>query len=98
MLVIVGLFPGPALVLIDPAWSSHPVGRQFAAEIRFWVAGSLFIVSPVIVLANVMAGRFDRQWIAMRGRLAAISDRSFVIGAAVFAAAAALAAGVYVFA
>jgi len=98
MLVSLGVFPGPALLHVDPSWSSHPVNRQFADEKAFWVAGALFIVGPAIVLANVLARWFDREWLGLRERMAAMSDRSFVAGAAAFAAVAALAAAVYVFA
>ena len=98
MLVSLGLFPGPALLHIDPSWSSHPTNRQFADEKAFWVTGALFIVGPAIVLAHVLGRRFDREWLALREGMSAVSDRSFVIGAAVVAAVAALAVGVYVFA
>ena len=96
MLVILGLYPGPALLLLDPASSSNPISHQLAEEKAFWVTGALFIVGPAIVLANVMARRFDRLWFSIRSRMSAIGDRPFVIGAALVAATAALAAGAYV--
>ena len=97
--VLLGLYPGPELVLLlDPAWRTHPLERQLADERAFWATGFVFVVAPSIALANVLRGRFDRAWAVVRAVLGAVSERWFVYGAAIVAVIAAAVAATYVLA
>jgi len=91
-----GLYPGPFLLLRSSAWRNDYVAIRFVDERAFWIAGLLVIVTPAIVLANLMAEPFDRAWNWIRSRSDALRDGWFVTGAAVFATVAAATAAVYV--
>jgi len=94
--LLFGLYPGPALVVLDsPAWRTDAVVSRFADERAFWTAGLLVIVGPAVVLASLVPNRFDRIWNALRDRAGSIRDRWFVLGVAGFAMLAAAAASVY---
>ena len=96
-LVLVGVYPGPALIVLrDRAWRTHSVVLQLADERVFWIAGLLVIVGPAIVLANIAPGQFDRWWEFSRNRAGEVRDRWFVTGAALFAVVVAAAASAYV--
>ncbi len=95
-LVVLGLYPGPALVARSPAWQTDAVVNRFSDERAFWLSGLLIIVGPAIVVANLFPDRFDRAWIAVRTRVAALRDRWFIVAVAVFAIIAAATAAVYV--
>ena len=96
MLVMLGLYPGPAFVLFrDPAWRTHPIVAQFADERAFWVAGLVLFVGPAIVVAGMVPRRFDRLWGALRSRLDAVPGRWLMAGTALFTTIAAASAGAY---
>src|SRR5687768_7980142 len=96
MLVMLGLYPGPAFVLFrDPVWRTHPIIAQFADERAFWVAGLVLFVGPAMVAASMVPRRFDRLWEALRGRLDAVPERWLMAGAALFATIIAASAGAY---
>jgi len=95
--VLVGIYPGPsAIVLRDRAFRRHFITQQLADERVFWIAGLVVIVGPAIVLANLAPALVDRFWAALRSRLAAIADRWFITGTAIFAVLAATIASAYV--
>jgi hypothetical protein len=96
-LLLVGLYPGPALIVLrSPAWKTDYVATRFADERAFWIVGLLVIAGPAIVLANLIPHRFDRTWNALRDRVGSVRDGWFIIGAAGFAMLAAAAVSVYV--
>ena len=96
-LLTLGVYPGPMLLLVrDPAWRTDAIVRRLPDELAFWIAGFLVVVGPVVVLANMLSSRFDRAWTSVEVRLGTIRGRWFMIVAALFAAAAAVAASVYV--
>jgi len=96
-LLLLGLYPGPALIVLgSPAWRTDAVVNRLVEERAFWVTGMLLIVGPAIVLANLVPNRFDRTWNALRERVGSFRDRWFVLGAASFALLAAAAVSIYV--
>jgi hypothetical protein len=96
-LLLVGLYPGPALIVLrSPAWRTDYVATRFADERAFWIVGLLVIAGPAIVLANLIPNRFDQTWNALRDRVGSVRDGWFIIGAAGFAMLAAAAVSVYV--
>ena len=92
---LLGLYPGPFIVLGSAAWRSDYVASRFVDERAFWLAGLLVIIAPAILLANLLPDRFDRLWGSLRGRLASLRDRWFVVGTALFAIVGAATAAVY---
>src|SRR5512146_710411 len=89
-LLMLGLYPGPMLVLAhNPAWSTNPALQQLSHERAFWVTGLVIIVGPAIVLANTLPYRFDRVWDWIRDRLGAVRGIWFVTATALFAVLAA---------
>lgn len=96
-LLLLGLYPGPALIVLgNPAWRTDAVVNRLAEERAFWITGMLVIVGPAIVLANLIPDHFDRTWNAVRDRVGSLRDRWFVLGAAGFALLAAAVVCVYV--
>ena len=79
-ILLLGLYPGPAVIVLhNPAYRDAVVSR-LADETAFWIAGLLVIVGPAVVLANLVPNRFDRIWNALRNRAGSIRDRWFVLG------------------
>jgi hypothetical protein len=97
LLLMLGLYPGPLVLLQDPAWRTHPVVMQLAEARTFWTAGLLLIIGPPTVLVNLFPGRFDAAWYAVRDRLHAVRERRFMIAAAIVASVLAAAVAIYVF-
>ena len=69
LLLVLGLYPAPSVLFQDPAWRIHPIVRELVDEPAFWIAGTFVIVGPAIVLANMLASRFDAAWNAVQSRL-----------------------------
>src|SRR5690242_3953680 len=75
VLCVIGLYPGPALVLLrDPVWRNELVVRHLTDERAFWITGALVIIGPAVVLANTLPTSFDRAWDSLRARLMSIDD------------------------
>lgn len=97
LLLILGLYPAPLILILDPTLATHPVVRQFVDERVFWIAGLVLIIVPSIVLANLSPQRFDAAWTAVCARLAAVGDRRFMVATAIAASVFAAAVAVYAF-
>jgi hypothetical protein len=97
LLVILGLFPGPLVLFADPAWRTNAIVGELVSQRTFWIIGLVVIIAPVVGFANAFRAPFDDTWRAVRARTAAVSDRQFMIGAALFASALAAASALYVF-
>jgi hypothetical protein len=97
LLVILGIYPGPNILFQDPAWRGSVAVRQFADERIFWVVGLVVILVPVMLIAQVFWGVFDETWLAVRARLHAVSDRRFMLVAAIVATVLALGSAFWVF-
>jgi hypothetical protein len=95
--VLLGLYPGPALLLLrDPGWRTDIIVTRLADERAFWISGLLVVVGPAIVLANMIPRWFDRVWEMVQARVGAVREHWFMTGAAVFATIAAAMAATYV--
>lgn len=100
VLVLVGLFPGPTL-LVQPgtdALNLMEVEPQLRAGFRYWTVGAALLVAPFLALTTLPGDWFERWWSIAAARVMAIPSRYFAWGIATAALALTLALSFYSFA
>jgi hypothetical protein len=92
VLLMVGLFPGPTLLVQPSAEALHLVDQrtQLHAGFLYWTTGAVLLVAPFLALMTIPGDWFERWWTAAAERVMAVRNRSFAIGLVVFTLALAI--------
>lgn len=100
VLVLVGLFLGPTLLLQPGVEGLNllEVGPQLRAGFRYWTVGVALLVAPFLALTTLPGDWFERWWTEAAARVMAIPSRYFAWGIALAALALTLALSFYSFA
>ena len=96
-LVFLGLYPGPLILLHDPAWQDNLVVRQLSETRVYRIVAFAVIIAPVLLVAHMFRNVFDQAWLEVRAHLGAVTDRRFMVAAAIVASTLALGSAVWVF-
>lgn len=99
VLLLVGLFPGPTLLLqpgVD-VLNLREVEPQLRAGFRYWTVGAALLVAPFLALTTLPGDWFERWWAIAAARVMAIPNRYFAWGIAIAAFALTLALSFYAF-
>jgi 4-amino-4-deoxy-L-arabinose transferase-like glycosyltransferase len=82
VLLAVGLFPGPALLMQPRVEGFNLVDQrtQLHAGFLYWTTGAVLLVAPFLALMTLPGDWFERWWTAATERVMAVPDRSFMIG------------------
>jgi hypothetical protein len=99
VLVAVGLFPGPALLMHPSvgALNMSNVDLQLTAAQMYWTVGAILLVGPFLALATVPGTWFESWSEDISARVLAVPDRAFVVGAMLAAFILALLFAIYSF-
>ena len=81
-LLVVGLFPGPTLLMQPSVDALNLVDQrtQLHAGFLYWTTGAVLLVAPFLALMTLPGDWFERWWAAATERVMAVPDRSFGIG------------------
>ena len=81
VLVLVGVFPGPSLLLQRgyELLNLQEVRQQLHAGRLYWTVGVALLVAPLLALTTLPGDWFERWWKEASTRGMAVSNRAFVI-------------------
>ena len=81
-LVVVGIFPGPTLLLQPGVEALNLLDQrtQIHAAFMYWTTGAVLLVAPFLALMTLPGDWFERSWLTATSHVMAVRNRTFAIG------------------